>query len=400
MAAVYGVEAKPQTGDELHFEGRFSGALPNDLGGAGSFTRYSSPLGKSFVYVERLRGDDNPLKRLEERLQAVDVWVDHTVAWSEKAFGGDASYPKLRRFLHEDLRRDIKNLGLHGLKDGVLDQNLNEKSLTSFLFLVGLFLAERGYFKVADLPRIVRVLEEDDERAVSRLVIDLLARRAGMDRADLALLEQPDELNASIEAYLRGAPEYKQLVVDWTAKKRTDPHLPKPDPGDVLGSATETLMAAFPIFMQKDPVNVSIAVPDKPLVTNGDWDGERIRWEHSIERSGTNTVSTPAVFHAAWCKPNEILQKRHFGDAVLTGESLFQFCLRYEAFTDDERRRFREGLAKLPPVDEMKRRFAEIREKHTTLDNDGAPKFDEALFSKAAFAEFISLMPTTPFHQD
>lgn len=120
---LYVNRALGTNGSEFVFQANFSGDLPKDVGGAGSFLYYSNSLGTASVYVERFRGHDDPAGRLQKQARAIDMWVDHLIAWSkqEPELGAKPDYEKLRAFLDVNLRQDLKNLGLYALRSGALN---------------------------------------------------------------------------------------------------------------------------------------------------------------------------------------------------------------------------------------------------------------------------------------
>ena len=71
LKRVYHVGTWP---DSLPFRGKalFRDTLPNDVGGFGRIAHRSSPLGESWMYLERFRGDPDPARSIESRLGAAD----------------------------------------------------------------------------------------------------------------------------------------------------------------------------------------------------------------------------------------------------------------------------------------------------------------------------------------
>jgi hypothetical protein len=65
------------------FRGRFSGRMPNDVGGHGSFARWDTPLGSAAVYIERFRGKDDAAGELIRRQAAADSLVGLLIGWLE-----------------------------------------------------------------------------------------------------------------------------------------------------------------------------------------------------------------------------------------------------------------------------------------------------------------------------
>ena len=83
------------------FAGRFQGNTPSDVGGAGSYTRFTSSLGSASCYVERFRGNDDLEGLLARRRQAADRAVDAIIEWFSAEMGGD---PRFRHAPARDQR--------------------------------------------------------------------------------------------------------------------------------------------------------------------------------------------------------------------------------------------------------------------------------------------------------
>lgn len=97
---LYGSPAVGTNEGKFVFQASFSGELPNDAGGVGSFLHYSNSLGTASLYVERFRGNDDPAGRLQKQALAIDAWVDHVIAWSkqEPQLGSKPGYENFGRF--------------------------------------------------------------------------------------------------------------------------------------------------------------------------------------------------------------------------------------------------------------------------------------------------------------
>ena len=112
--AVLGKLAKlyPQRTGERTFEGKFSGELPKDVGGAGTYHCFMTSMGSLSIYSERFRGDDDLDGKLVKMRDWADKLTDLIIGWLESELGNDNNFDKLRKFCDENLRKDIKNLSL------------------------------------------------------------------------------------------------------------------------------------------------------------------------------------------------------------------------------------------------------------------------------------------------
>ena len=72
IAALYPSSGVTQEGERHFAKGEFSGAMPGDVNGAGSYTNYATSLGSAGFYVERFRGNDDLASQQKRRLAAAD----------------------------------------------------------------------------------------------------------------------------------------------------------------------------------------------------------------------------------------------------------------------------------------------------------------------------------------
>jgi hypothetical protein len=393
IAKLYGVPATQADSGGFVFEQRFSGELPNDVGGAGSYLFYSNSLGSASVYVERFRGNDDPAGQLQKQARAIDLVVDHTIAWSkqEPELGAKPGYEKLRVFLDKKLRQDLKNLGLYALRGGVLSVNSSKENQIEFGFRAALFLVERGYIETVQIPEIMRRFSEDDETAGLRVAQRLFASKLEIDPKELSIFEDPEVLEKSVNAYLRSTREYRELVREWETARKDDAELQKPEPGDVIGVAIEPLGESIQWFQIEDTITLSLRLSAEPLYSNGEWDGEKLNWKRKLESAEGD--SAPVISFATWVTPNDAFQRRLFGEVIVDGEMLLEACLGIAGMAPDERRDLEEGLDKLPLVAELKPQFEALRAqlKAEVALRGGA--FDEDEYSSRAWELIRSKLP-------
>src|SRR5208337_4469328 len=113
ITRIYSSAAVKQEGQRYIARGDFSGQLPNDVGGVGSYTNLTTSLGEVGFYLERFRGNDDLATQTARRFREADQLVDLLIGWTQSELGRERGYKKLRKFLDEDCRRDIKNGGLY-----------------------------------------------------------------------------------------------------------------------------------------------------------------------------------------------------------------------------------------------------------------------------------------------
>jgi len=339
------------------FSGRFQGQIPKDLGGAGSYTRFSSSLGMLSIYVERLRGNDDPSAVLARRYAAVDQIVDLLVGWFQKEMGDSGDFQRLRPFLAVDLRRDLKNLSLYCWQATV--PNGEGGGPGSLLARAGQYLVERGYFNVKDLPAIVRVWECDSAERLYALLQRLLARKMGVPDdqpipQSLAFLGDPKRANRSLGEYAPTSEVFRKRHPG--ARKDdlfpSDPTGPEPDRLQFLFELGEEAFFHFDLFSNEDQVEVRLACPDQPFSTNGKWDPQKktVSWSARLFEH----ERTPMLCFASWSTPNQAAQEKHFGRVILRGEELSRYVLWYRGLSGEEARQWDQFLAGLKPDGKLK----------------------------------------------
>jgi len=345
-----------RNGERRAAVGQFRGALPGDVGGAGSYLNLSNSLGSAAVYTERFRGDDDFTRRMEQRAKAADQLTDLIIGWSERELGKERKYRQLRRFLDHEFRRDLKNLSFYTwMLQAAINARQNDPK--EFAWRFGQYLTERGYLKVEDSPDLFRSATENDTKRLLNFVQKLVAAKMGIPAAGpmprgLMMLADPDAAWKSWEEYLRTTPVYRSRLQRWQKEKllwrmrvaqqdvadfmssrtNSSPRTAsptKPDPSEVAAELTLELVQLQLISPgTPDHLVVRLRLSSAPTHTNGKWDegAKSVIWESDLEQR-TNGVSLPAFCYASWSESNEPFQKEHFGKVVLQGEELLKYCL-------------------------------------------------------------------------
>lgn len=355
-----------QVKDGLHtFVGTFSGTMPTDVGGAGEYVFFESPLGSTSLYSERFRGEDDLQRNMQDRNAAIDEVIELLLNWSREEFAGQPIQSRIEKLLDQDIRHDLKNLSIycwthvmvHDLGDDAVGQRFTAR--------VGQYLIERNYFSLTNLPNVVRVFRSEDGQAMVDLLHDTVIRKlqVGDDKsavASLAILDDAERLASSLRESIRKSEIYRTEL----AKYKTKHHLEdgaevKDDAFDPLGLLFErALQAMLPNAFATTRVNVKLQSNVKPFATNATWNAEdrTVEWSEQIADG-----DIPALVFAAWSTPDEGAQKQRFGDTILAGESLAQFVYWYRGLTDEQRQRIDMFLNTLTPGGDMVEKIDEFR---------------------------------------
>ena len=362
IAGLYG-QAAP-TGESI--TGKFSHRTPNDVGGAGFYKRLASPLGSVFGYVERFRGNDDLAAQIDRIRKGADETVSLLAGWFRAELGRSPQCDKLCAFIKGPFRRDIENVALTvwvGKFSSDHESPGNGKAAQKDLAArLAVYVLERGYIRADDVPTIVRATQTKKPRAIFDLIRRLAASKMGVpaDRAipkSLAFLADPKTAEESLKAYLAGTEQYKRLLEAHKHKKAQPGDKPEaPDPMKVLQEPILAVAVPFWGFaVRPDEVKLSLLTAVKPMHHNGTWqpEGGKVAWKTTVRRDDERKGQLPAVFWAVWGKPNEPLQKEHFGKVILADERLVQYCIWYNGLTVAEARPWDAFVAALKPGDDL-----------------------------------------------
>lgn len=400
VAKAYAINGPKNVENGIQFGGKaFDGDMPFDVGGAGHFARYESPLGSVYGYVERFRGNDDLYSQHQAREKAVDEFANQIVGWFETELGKEAGWPALREFLDRTLRLDLQNLSLYlsPLHSMRKEDQFGSSTLAQMGLSAGQYLAERRYMTYEELPAFARACLPQNADAgkvflVNRLRDAVLAKardaQPPIAAGKLDFLSSPERLQESWQKYFEQTEyfqrEYPKLVAR-EEKKLIEARQSKDTSPDTLATAEQNFekrreelrrtviaylaMQAFvPWFDLRsyDRVNVSLTVANEPVWTNGKWDAEkkRVTWQEDVdapeEDKPPRPLDIPAFCFAIWDAPNDAEQQRHFSSTVVRGKDLVEYCIWYQALTLDERKQWDEFLSTLKSDVESQRRLKQF----------------------------------------
>jgi hypothetical protein len=331
--------SKPEGGARKHvFAGTFSGAMPNDVGGAGRFIRYESKMGVMSSYVERFRGNDRPGEVIETSLLAVDRITDLLIGYLETQLGKETEFPKLRKFMDTKFRKDLKNISVYSylafnpsklnwidaLKEGDHEIQTHEIALRAAAYIV-----ERGYLEPDELPPVQRALQSNDVDRLKIILNRMIKRQTGITNTKflarlVSLVPDEKKSNTSFEAYIAKTPEYKKLADQAGDSKKKTSAVKL-----VLQPLIEKIFCIRLGFGGTPKLEVQLAAPGRPTATNGKWNQKErtITWKGVLTKRDEKTTSLPEICYAIWSQPDEKFQKAHFGKVILTAKSLGEYCL-------------------------------------------------------------------------
>lgn len=356
ITALYPAGAVKQDGQKYVATGEFAEALPNDVGGAGSFTNFTTSLGDAGFYVERFRGNDDLATRTEKQFQAADQITDLVIGWSQSEFGREHGYARLHQFLDGDFRQDLKNAALYfwtGQVGALSDTNADGEFIARF----GQYLLERGYMKPSDVPKLYLAFEDGgDESALLQIIQRLMAEKmeipaSGPMPKSFAILNDPDAFEKSWGNYLSKSDLYRVKVREWKEKKKTNPKLEAPKPDEVMDDLFGDLLQPFNLFGgEADHLTVKLALNHAPNYSNGKWQDGRVVWTADLDPNRP----LPVLCFADWSNPDGQFQKTHFGNVLLDGDDLTEYCLWQNGLGGNQAREWDSFLANLQPGDNLR----------------------------------------------
>jgi hypothetical protein len=338
------------------FTGRFTGQTPADVGGAGSYTHFTSPLGSTSSYVERFRGSDDLEAELSQRRAAADQLTDLAIGWLESELGQQPGFEQLKKFLDRDLRQDLKNLALYGWAGDAMKTQQSDLG-TEFLLRAAQYLCERGYASPKDAPGLARAAFSEDPAPLLKHLQRLVARKMGLpaDRPlpdALAFLSDPQRLRASWNKYGSTTELFQKRLKKWKEEKQTDPNATQPTPEDLLIELVGQLVFEFRLFAADDTLELKLHSGQKPYATNGQWDEQAasLSWSEDLRHD----APLPVFCFALWSQPERAFQEAHFGKVLLSGEELAEYVLWYRGLDSREAGEWDRFIAGCKPGADLK----------------------------------------------
>lgn len=362
IASAYSERLSPEGASRHQFRTTFSGPTPQDLGGAGSFHRLTSPVGSTSVYVERFRGNDDLDAQIYDKRQAADRLADLIVGWCDAEAGKSPESSSLRQFLHQDFRQDLRNLALYyWLSKASASRQPQDQRDRDLGVRLSQYLVERGYVSPVASPVWTGPILLDDPRRTLKLARELLARKLKLSsEAAIAktfpFLADPDQLAESWNKYLASTPEYKQLLKRWERKKQMQPDASKPDPSEVIEEILGQSMLDLALFERPDEMQLTLTLPREPFATNGEWNRllTQVVWSQPLPKGS----SLPVLCYAAWSEPDADYQRLHFGIVAIDGEELAHYVGWYRTLSAQQQMEWDGMLEDLMPKDDPGEKLA------------------------------------------
>ena len=367
LTIVYGTQPTLGPKDISVFEGEFSREMPNDVGGFGSYTYLPTAMGSATLYMERFGGDIDIAGNIESGFKAADLLTDILIGWLGKQFGSQPEWPKLRRFLDNQFRNDLKNISAYfwtitnqpshfKLKE---DSGLTNPIIENFMRL-GAYMIERGYIEPAEIKSLFETLSRKPNPELNLILIDILGEKVGLEDklfiGEVAgVLSSMKEPASSLETYLTESEFGEKLQV--ATETFYDPS-DEPTNVELLGTVASNILfhSGGPATRGK-VVRVTLALPSKPEITNGRWDAKTSKLHWPATNLPNNPTNWPVFIFATWSETDESFQKAHFGKVVLKNNRLFDYCIWKQGLPAQRATQFDEFIVSLTPDETLTQRL-------------------------------------------
>ncbi len=330
----YATTCRAQGNDNIMiFRGQFKEKLPADVGNGGTYAIYRSSLGNVYFYVETFRGEMDLLKSEQARFAAIDRVVTLLTGWMESKLGREKDFAAVAQFMNTDVRRDLRNLSLHlSMRQANEDRDGGMGDLVLLLYQ---YAAQRGYLKPSDVPSIVEAVHDGPLPPAIRAKIGGLLKLPA-DSPKLAFLASREQAGETMGAYLASLPEYQQRLSAWKQDQATTQAAAKSKASGTPAEPTPFVLLEEPVKVlqndlappQTDNLTISLASPQQPFQTNGEWDqvGARVVWRKTLPGREYQTAY-PIESEAAWANPNVEFQRAHFGSVLFDNDDLFTYVM-------------------------------------------------------------------------
>lgn len=345
IADAYGVDVPATAKREFEFSGRFEGTTPNDIGGKGALTMWTSNLGRSWAYVERFRGNDDLVNAAERRRAALEDLLRLLTDWLHTELGDGQDFEKVRQFIQGELRRDLENVTEYSATAGVLhDLSGDTTHDDEFGLRIAQYAAERGYFELQELPNMIAAVEQGDAPALLAWIRSILAAKLGRDELgdEWNFLSTKESLEESLNRSLQ---EHPLQVESRNERVRRNPDSEPPPPIELVAALLiESLRLDLGGF---DGLEVTLQCPAEPYRMNGEWfpSGSLVRWNRQLEEIGDEPrQSLPALLFAFWSVPDFDFQSARFGRVIIQDQALDEYCRWHAELSPDQGRQWDEFI--------------------------------------------------------
>jgi len=355
------------------FSGSFAHTMPGDLWSAGRYYYWPTTLGSASLYVERFCGNENQATVVNEGMSNTDKFVDMLIGWFEQELGQEPNFMQLRSFMDNQLRHDLKTLGVYAYVENTLPVLLPSSRTSDVVAMQAtLYLIEHGYLAG---PEDLWQLEHEETQILHKLeglsekwLTRLMATKLGVPVDQpiphaLDFLADNKKLEASFDRYIAGTEAYRSALEKWEMGNRNAPEKERPEPMELYmdGQSMGPLLLVFGYASPESPghLSISLATGIEPWTTNGRWNPENgtVDWDRGLPAD----PSWPLLATARWSQPDEAFQKAHLGRVAVMGGELSDYGMWRQSLTEQEGREWDSLLVHLNPGPELPEQLKAFR---------------------------------------
>lgn len=371
LESIYGDPGRRERGS-LAFSGRFAEGLPEEIGNRNGLSEVRTSLGSAWMYWESLDEPRDLWSDLALRQAAGELWARIFARWAESLLADDSQRERFRGVFEAEylpLARDAMLLfgamqatsqaqrvaaRVRGARErGPItpDERFRQTVFLPLLLLLG----ERGFLTAAEMQRLTLLSmdgaasETQRQWSLDEIILPAITRQIRRFTPDAAAISYPQLLarGISFALYANSPARHADLLL-------ASPVVPEEDKARLrAGEAGVSMPPAFGVRVRaarpSTDVEVVVTTGIEPHLTNGRFDPESgtVRFQTRVFAPGDRVSLFPPAFHASWAVPEAAMQQRCFGEVLLRGADLAEYCGWQQSLPPRAQERLEEALREL-----------------------------------------------------
>ena len=301
------------------WEGVVNAEWDDGIGGLGSWTDLTSPLGSVEIFMESFGGNASIAQYVETLMFTIEAGEREVQKRLKEVLANDPLLPKVQSLLHDRILPDTKDLVLMVISnidyladEEIFDGQPRNVEYDQIKFLIS-FLWQRGWIKNNKASLYLHTYHTLNEKFEGE---SIAASALGLDKRNAQDAKQLRNIIEKITP-LFSEERVKSL---WEKMKETI-------------TANGYDVHQFEISNQKFSralgfkyeLIATMKAETKPVTTNGMWDEptNTLRFTMDSIPQGAGYFKQPTLWHAAWEFPNIRYQEKIFGKKILFDEFLY-----------------------------------------------------------------------------